>query len=180
MPLFTPDRRYFVVRGRLWRASNPALSVGEHERFTRELMAARRAVGAALKRGDEDALRLARRRVDAAKISLGERGPVWWGDGTPDLNRRMVANTEYRDWWRSVGEIRASIRELLSERADSATVCPSEVARAVKPQGWRALMPLVRDVAREMAREGDVVVTQKGKPLPLDEAWRGPVRFGSK
>src|SRR5690348_7289462 len=44
----TPDGRYFVVRGRLWRCSDPSLSAAERARLTRELMAARRAVRAAL------------------------------------------------------------------------------------------------------------------------------------
>ena len=34
-----------------------------------------------------------------AKLALGERGPVWWTDGTPDWNRRLVRNTPYADWW---------------------------------------------------------------------------------
>ena len=29
----TPDGRYFVVRGRLWRTSNPALDPAERERL---------------------------------------------------------------------------------------------------------------------------------------------------
>jgi hypothetical protein len=33
------------------------------------------------------------------KVALGERGPVWWDDGGPDLNRRMVINTPYREWF---------------------------------------------------------------------------------
>jgi hypothetical protein len=36
--------------------------------------------------------------VHAAKVALGERGPVWWADGAPDLNRRLVRNTPYADW----------------------------------------------------------------------------------
>ena len=38
------------------------------------------------------------RQFDAAKISLGERGPVWWDDGPRDYNRCMVKNTPYRSW----------------------------------------------------------------------------------
>jgi hypothetical protein len=41
----------------------------------------------------------ARARVDAAKVALGERGPVWWRDGAEDLNRRLVKGTAYADWW---------------------------------------------------------------------------------
>jgi hypothetical protein len=24
---------------------------------------------------------------------------VWWSDGTPDYNRRLVKNTPYADWY---------------------------------------------------------------------------------
>ncbi|WP_334188257.1 hypothetical protein [Noviherbaspirillum sp.] len=94
----TPDGRYFVVRGRLWRCTNPALPEDERALLTRRLMAARRAVGKALRDRDADALKLARAEVDATKIALGERGPVWWDDGTPDYNRRLAKNTPYADW----------------------------------------------------------------------------------
>jgi hypothetical protein len=177
MPLFTPDRRYLVVRERLWRASNPALADADRDRYTRDLMAARRAVRDALKSQDKAAETRARRSVDAAKIALGERGPVWWTDGSPDLNRRMIGNTSYREWWQSVTGVRAAILEMLDTRADDASICPSEVARTVKPDGWRALMPLVRDVARELAHEGVVDVKQRGKRVPADAEWRGPVRI---
>lgn len=64
-------------------------------------MAARRAVRAALPHGGQD-LAAARASVDAAKRGLGERGPVWWTDGAPDLNRHMAANTPYADWFASL------------------------------------------------------------------------------
>ena len=95
----TPDGRYFVVRGRLWRMSDPALPAEERAALTKQLMAARRAVGTALRARDEDALRSARAAVDVAKVALGERGPVWWADGAPDLNRRMAAKTPYAEWF---------------------------------------------------------------------------------
>jgi hypothetical protein len=95
----TPDGRYFVVRGRLWRCSNPALSAEERQALTRELMGVRSAVGRARRSGDPDAERIARGQVHAAKVALGERGPVWWSDGAPDYNRHLVRNTPYRDWF---------------------------------------------------------------------------------
>jgi hypothetical protein len=95
----TPDGRYFVVRGRLWRRTNPGLSPDKRELLVRELMNARRAVKAAMKSGNPDELALARKAVDSAKVSLGERGPVWWTDGAPDLNRHKVAGSPYAEWW---------------------------------------------------------------------------------
>jgi hypothetical protein len=94
----TPDGRYFVVRGRLWRTSNPALAPEQRQALVDKLMKARRQVGIAKKAGDRDAERKARAAVDEAKHALGERGPVWWTDGAPDFNRRLVANTPYAGW----------------------------------------------------------------------------------
>ncbi len=95
----TPDRRYFVVRGRLWRRSNPALDPDVRTRLVAALMAARRAVRAALGSGDAGALHAARAAVDAAKVALGERGAPWWDDGAPDYNRHMARATPYADWF---------------------------------------------------------------------------------
>ncbi|MFC0388233.1 hypothetical protein [Muricoccus vinaceus] len=99
----TPDGRYFAVRGRLWRMANPALPPEERETLTGALMNARRAVGAALRAEDEAALKTARAAVDEAKRALGERGPVWWEDDAPDMNRKKVKNTPYADWYASLG-----------------------------------------------------------------------------
>jgi hypothetical protein len=99
----TPDGRYFVVKGQLWRCTNPALDEKDQERWVKALMAARRAVKAAKASADPGELKAARASVDAAKIALGERGPVWWDDGAPDFNRRKVTNTPYAEWYSSQG-----------------------------------------------------------------------------
>lgn len=98
-PIETPDGRYIVVNGRLWRKSNPALSEAERDRLTRDLMAARRDVGRATRSKDKAAEQDARNRVDDAKHALGERGPVWWDDGAPDYGRKMIKNTQYAEWF---------------------------------------------------------------------------------
>ena len=79
----------------MWRASNPALPEAERQRLVDRLMDARRAVAAAKRAQDAAAESAARAQVDAAKIALGERGPVWWDDGAPDYNRHLVKNTPY-------------------------------------------------------------------------------------
>jgi hypothetical protein len=58
-------------------------------------MAARRAVKSAKAAGDRTAEAAAHLAVDNAKRELGERGEVWWTDGSPDLNRRVIKNTSY-------------------------------------------------------------------------------------
>jgi hypothetical protein len=66
-------------------------------------MAARRAVKDA--EDDVEKMKIARQRVDAAKIGLGERGPVWWNDGEPDYNRKLVRNTPYRQWFERLAQL---------------------------------------------------------------------------
>lgn len=101
-PLITPDRKYIVVKERLWRAANPHLAEDVRQAWTSKLMAARRAVSAALRSGDTAALRTAREGVQEAKLALGERGPVWWTDGEKDYNRYLVKNTPYANWFCSL------------------------------------------------------------------------------
>ncbi|MBK6413018.1 hypothetical protein [Sphingopyxis sp.] len=99
----TPDGRYFVVRGRLWRRSDPRLGDAERSHLVDRLMTARRAIAAAKGSGDTLAERAARAEVDRTKRALGERGPVWWDDGTPDFNRHMARGTPYADWFAALG-----------------------------------------------------------------------------
>jgi hypothetical protein len=69
---------------------------------------------------------------------------------------------------------------LLEARASEATVCPSEVARALansfdERAGWRDLMPLVHAAVDRLAEEGAVALSWKGKAL---ERRAGPYRIG--
>ena len=95
----TPDGRYFVVRGRLWRCSNPNLSAQRRAQLTHALMDARRSVLSAKRAENRNAEVRARSLVNDAKQALGERGPVWWTDGDPDWNRYLAKNTMYADWY---------------------------------------------------------------------------------
>ncbi|SDP33032.1 hypothetical protein SAMN04487905_103235 [Actinopolyspora xinjiangensis] len=95
----TPDGRYLVVRGRLWRRANPDLDPEERAELVRDLMAARRWKRDAMRQGDEAAREEARAAVETAKRALGERGPVWWTDGAPDLTGRSVRDTPYAAWF---------------------------------------------------------------------------------
>ncbi|QJW93294.1 hypothetical protein [Frigoriglobus tundricola] len=94
----TPDGRYFVVRGRLWRMSNPALTDADRARLVSLLSQARAALRRTTARTRAERA-AARKRVDAAKVKLGQRGPVWWTDGAPDYNRHMAIHTPYREWY---------------------------------------------------------------------------------
>lgn len=99
----TPDGRYMVVKGRLWRVSNPHLPEAERKAYVQDLMAARRAVKSAKAADSDERLTAARKAVNDAKIALGERGPVWWQDGAKDYNRYLVKNTPYHEWFQQLG-----------------------------------------------------------------------------
>jgi hypothetical protein len=106
----TPDGRYFVVGAKLWRMSNPDIGPKQKTALVHDLMAARRAVKNAKASGDQGAEAEAHRAVDRVKQALGERGPVWWKDGAPDLNRQMVKKTPYSAWYTEVRRRQVSKR----------------------------------------------------------------------
>lgn len=95
----TPDGRYFVVRGRMWRMSDPEISESRRKALVSDLMTARRSVAAARRAQDKAAEDEAHAAVDLLKRALGERGPVWWDDGAPDLNRHLARTTPYAAWY---------------------------------------------------------------------------------
>ena len=71
----------------------------------------------------------------------------------------------------------AAILDLLARRDPGKTICPSDAARALGgDDGFRPLMPLVRDAARALVAERRIEVTQSGEPVDLDAA-RGAIRL---
>lgn len=68
----------------------------------------------------------------------------------------------------------------LAEARGEGSICPSEVARACAAgrgdADWRALMPLVREVAAELAESGAIMATQGGRVVNVREA-KGPLRL---
>ena len=150
MPAPVEDERYFVVDGRRWRKTDPAIPEPLRKELVRELMAARRL---------QD-----RPRVQDAKVALGERGRPWWEEPDEVADRARLS---------------AAMRTLLRARATTSSICPSDAARAVGGDRWRSLVPTARDVARDLARAGEVVVTQGERELEIDAEWRGPVRIRS-
>ncbi|XDZ32281.1 DUF3253 domain-containing protein [Xanthomonas sp. NCPPB 2632] len=76
-------------------------------------------------------------------------------------------------------DLAASIVDLLSQRSPEASICPSDVARAMADEEstWRALMPSVRDVAAELARHGVIIVTQGKSTLDPADIGHGPIRL---
>jgi|GEM_PF-669173 len=71
--------------------------------------------------------------------------------------------------------IERAILKLLEERHPG-TACPSEIARALDAEAWRALMPKVREAAGRLAQRARLDVLQKGQKVELGTT-RGPIRL---
>jgi hypothetical protein len=76
-------------------------------------------------------------------------------------------------------DIAATVIELLCRRDADASICPSDVARALASDeaAWRALMAPVRNTAAAMARRGSIVITQGANTVKPDDIEHGPVRL---
>jgi hypothetical protein len=68
---------------------------------------------------------------------------------------------------------RAATLTLLARRAPDATVCPSEVARAIAAD-WRGAMPAVHAAIDELVRDGLIRLSWKGQPMATRS---GPYRI---
>lgn len=158
-----PDEdRYLVVAGRRWRRTDPGIPAVLERQLVAELMAARRAVKDAT---DDEDVRRARRRVQDAKVALGERGEPWWEE---PIEQGRAARIE------------AVARALLRQRQEGATICPSEVARVIGGDDWRSHNAEVRAhlLAAASAEGAEVEVRQKGESVDPTSELRGPIRIG--
>ena len=72
--------------------------------------------------------------------------------------------------------LETAIIELLDARARDASICPSEAARVVGGDEWRALMEPARRAARRLVASGAVQITQKGRVVDPSTA-KGPIRI---
>ncbi|WP_243696130.1 DUF3253 domain-containing protein [Labedella phragmitis] len=72
--------------------------------------------------------------------------------------------------------LEATILELLDKRAATATICPSDAARAVGDDDWRDLMEPARCAARRLVADGVVDITQGGNVVDPSTA-KGPIRI---
>jgi hypothetical protein len=89
-PPTTEDGHYFLIKGRRWRATDPAIPEERRAELTRVLMAWRREVRRVKGTEDEPT---ARAGVQATKVALGERGtPPWWEQ--TEAQRRARWQTE--------------------------------------------------------------------------------------
>ncbi len=107
----------------------------------------------------------------------------WRKKWTRDWEQVRYCSTSCRKRGVSAVDVRLEekILELLRSRARSATICPSEAARAVgataeSPDAWRELMEPARRAARRLVQSGDVEIIQGGAAVDPSTA-KGPIRI---
>jgi hypothetical protein len=76
----------------------------------------------------------------------------------------------------AAAQIAERILQCCASRAPTGSICPSEVARALWPEGWREKMDAVRAVACALARDGQIEITQRGLVIDPD-MLRGAIRL---
>lgn len=73
--------------------------------------------------------------------------------------------------------VEAAVLSIVQARGNTASACPSEIARDLSAGNWRKLMPLVRQQAVRLAQEQRIEITQSGKVLAVFESIKGPIRL---
>lgn len=73
-------------------------------------------------------------------------------------------------------ELESTITRLLAGRSKNSSICPSDAARAVRPDDWRPLMEPARRAARRLVAAGAVEITQQGRVVDPSTA-KGPIRI---
>ena len=73
-------------------------------------------------------------------------------------------------------DLRRAIVDKLAARAETSSICPSEVARDLGGDEWRDLMEPVRQAAGELVDRGVVVITQGDQTVDLATV-KGPIRI---
>ena len=75
--------------------------------------------------------------------------------------------------------IEAGILSLTAACGPGKSICPSEVACALKPEGWQSLLGTVRQAAVRLAAAGAIDILRKGRPVP-PAAVRGVIRLRAR
>lgn len=153
-----PKSAFFTAGRRRWRATDPRIPHNLRQELVNELMAARRAIREAR---NELAIREGRRRVNDAKVALGERGQGWWLPATLAATNRRID---------------AAVRALLRSRGSGRSICPSDVARIVGGLSWRPLLPIVRDRAVLLAKRRTLDILRRGRVV-VTQPTHGVLRY---
>ncbi len=94
------------------------------------------------------------------------------GDGAGAANARIALGKAA-----AATRLRAAILALARHRGPDSSICPSDASRAVGGENWRELNAKSRSIAVDLARAGEVEITQRGHAVDPDQPLRGPIRI---
>lgn len=72
--------------------------------------------------------------------------------------------------------IEAEILRLCEMRGAGKSICPTDAAKSLGAENWRAQLHKVRIAAIKLARAGRIDILRKGKPVPPEDI-RGVIRL---
>lgn len=72
-----------------------------------------------------------------------------------------------------------AILTVLRQRGSTKSICPSEAARIIAPEDWRAKMHAVREAGKVLSDQGQIDVLRKGKPVD-PHSVKGVIRYRLK
>jgi hypothetical protein len=70
-----------------------------------------------------------------------------------------------------------AILAAIAARGDGKTICPTDAARVLDPENWRARLHQIRAAGVHLARTGAISIYRKGKPVSPD-GFKGVYRLG--
>lgn len=73
-------------------------------------------------------------------------------------------------------DISNAIKSTIMQRGPEKSTCPSEIARMLFPDDWRAHMKDVVETAIDLQNKGEALITQKGHPVDVQHI-KGPIRI---
>ena len=76
--------------------------------------------------------------------------------------------------------IREAILAQTAACAAGRSITPEDVAKALAPEAWHALLSRVRREAIRLAQEGQIEILRKGKPVDPAAEIRGVIRLRAR
>jgi hypothetical protein len=104
------------------------------------------------------------------------RGPKTKGAAPTNAFTQSTSNANPTHLTDTDRALESTILELLSHRGPGKTICPSDAARLLKPNGWEELMVKTRAAAKRLVAEGRIVITQRGKVIDPSNV-KGAIRL---
>ncbi len=76
--------------------------------------------------------------------------------------------------------VREVLLELCRQAGPGRSIAPQEAAEVLLGGDWRRTLPQLKQIARDLVREGDLEILRKGKPVDPKAEIKGVIRYRIK